>query len=89
MKECIICNKILDGNKTKYCSNNCKAKAHYLNKKNDNSYHSQTIRGLSRKIKLIELKGNECKKCGYNKNIAALEFNHIGVKNFPRDMRNL
>ena len=26
---------------------------------------------------MIEYKGNKCEKCGYNKNIAALEFHHL------------
>ena len=29
------------------------------------------------KLKMIEYKGNKCEKCGYNKNIAALEFHHL------------
>lgn len=89
MKKCVICENELDGSKTKYCSNKCKAKGHYQNRKNDNSYHSQTIRGLKRKLKLIELKGGCCNKCGYFENISALEFNHLCCKNFALDLRAL
>ena len=88
MKKCIICEKELDGNKRIYCSNNCKSKGHY-NRNKQNSYHSQTIRGLKRKLKLIEIKGSKCNNCGYDKNIAALEFNHLCCKSFSLDMRVL
>ena len=29
------------------------------------------------KIKMVEYKGGKCEKCGYHKNLAALEFHHI------------
>lgn len=32
------------------------------------------------KIKLVEYKGGECKCCGYNKSIKALEFHHLDPK---------
>ncbi len=32
---------------------------------------------LKRKIEMINYKGGVCCKCGYNKNLAALEFHHI------------
>lgn len=86
---CKICNKELTGNKKMYCSNKCKQKAHYLKHKNSNTYYSQTNRGLIRKLKLINLKGGGCSKCGYNKNIAVLEFHHQCCKSFPLDMRTL
>jgi hypothetical protein len=89
MKKCVICEKELDGNKRIYCSNNCKSKGHYNKNKQNNTYHSQTIRGLKRKLKLIDIKGSKCNKCGYDKNIAALEFNHLCCKSFSLDMRVL
>lgn len=36
------------------------------------------------KLKMIEYKGGKCEKCGYDKNISALEFHHIdpSIKKF-------
>jgi len=34
------------------------------------------FKGIERKIQLIELFGGKCEKCGYDKNMAALEFHH-------------
>lgn len=77
MKECIICNSELHDNKKKFCSNKCKQKHHWHRvKEQPNTYHSQTIRALTRKVKLIELMGGCCSDCGYKKNLAALEFHH-------------
>jgi hypothetical protein len=60
-----------------YCSNKCKQKHHWNRvKEQTNTYHSQTIRALKRKLHLIELAGGGCVKCGYNKNLASLEFHH-------------
>jgi hypothetical protein len=75
--ECIVCKSKLSGQKKMYCSNACKQKHHYDKIKfQTNTYHSQTIRSLKRKIELIKMRGNGCQICGYNKNIAALEFHH-------------
>lgn len=41
-----------------------------------NTYPRQKERGLKRKIELINYLGGRCEKCGYNKNIAALQFHH-------------
>ena len=86
--ECIVCKCKLNGNRKKFCSNNCKSKYHY---KNSNGYYIQVKRGYSRKIQLIELKGGGCCKCGYNKNIAALEFHHVdeNKKELVLDRRTL
>lgn len=90
MKNCIICEKKLTGQQSKFCSNTCKQKDHWHKiKKQTNTYHSQTIRGLRRKTLLIEYFGGCCEKCGYNKNLAALEFHHIKNKSFQLDMRTL
>lgn len=50
---------------------------------NANSYPQQKIRGLKRKYEAIV-------KCGYNKNLVALEFHHINPKDksFTLDVRN-
>jgi hypothetical protein len=56
-----------------------------------NTYEYQKLRGLKRKIELIERKGGCCIKCGYNKNISALEFHHIDPtkKDYQLDVRKL
>ena len=58
---------------------------------NYNDYNSQKLRGLKRKLELIESRGGKCEVCGYDKNIAALEFHHINPdeKEFQLDMRHL
>ena len=91
-KSCIICNQKLQGNQQKYCSNACKQKAHWNNiKKQTNSYHSQTKRGIRRKLDYVNKLGGKCSKCGYNKNLAALEFNHVDPSNklFDLNIRKL
>ena len=92
-KYCIVCGKELKGVQTKYCSNKCKQKAHYEKSKSDNSNSefSQTIRAIRRKLKLIDLKGGKCEKCGYDLNISALEFHHVDptIKEFSLDSRNI
>lgn len=90
-KKCIICENFLTGQQLKYCSNNCKAKGHWLYiKETPNSYHSQTKRGIKRKLAFIKKLGGKCQKCGYNKNISALEFHHIdeSTKDISLDIRS-
>lgn len=55
------------------------------------TYPQQKERGLKRKMELIEYKGGKCEICGYNKNIAALQFHHINPdeKEFKLDVRKL
>ena len=94
MKEklCVVCNQPLDGQKQKFCSNNCKQKHHYHQvKEQTNTYHSQTLRAIRRKLQLLELFGNACYNCGYNANLAALHFHHLDAskKTFKLGMRTL
>lgn len=58
---------------------------------NPNNYLKQQERALTRKLELIEVKGGKCGICGYDKNIAALEFHHLdpSVKSFQLDSRHL
>lgn len=88
---CVICNKSLPVTRQKYCSNNCKASAHYKRHKqaNPNTTYSQYKRADERKKQLIQMKGGQCASCGYNKNYAALSFHHRCCKNFPLDSRNI
>ena len=92
MKNCVVCNEELSGQKKMYCSNNCKQKHHYDRvKEQTNTYHSQTIRSYKRKLYLIELLGGCCKFCKYDKNLSALEFHHRDPngKDSQLDMRTL
>jgi len=57
-------------NQCKKCMNKMRYKAAKRNKK-----LCMTI--------LRNMLGNKCKRCGYNKNIAALHFHHIKSKSFP------
>lgn len=41
-----------------------------------NSYEYQKLRGLKRKLHLIDLRGGCCEKCGYNKNLSGFDFHH-------------
>ena len=84
MLSCQVCNKILEGRQTKFCSHNCKNLNLNLKYKN---YESQKNKGLKNKIKLLELKGKYCSKCGYDKNTAALCFHHLRNKLFGIDIR--
>jgi hypothetical protein len=56
-----------------------------------NSYEYQKLRGLKRKIHLIDLRGGCCENCGYNKNIATFEFHHRdpNQKEHQLDIRKL
>ena len=58
---------------------------------NPNYYKKQRERAWSRKLELIEMMGCKCSKCGYNANIAALEFHHTDPSNkqFQLDSRHL
>lgn len=92
MKNCQICNKRLQGNQQKYCSNKCKQKGHWDKvKEQPNSYHSQTLRALKRKLEFVNIKGGKCSKCNYNKNLSALEFHYrdSSLKEFGLDFRKL
>ena len=43
----------------------------------DCMYELQKQRWIDRKLKLIQMFGGKCQKCGYDKNYAALEFHHL------------
>lgn len=77
-KKCIICNFDLQGNQTKFCSIKCKQNS--TNTNECDTYYYQYLRGVKRKLELIELKGGGCNSCGYKKNISALEFHHLDSK---------
>lgn len=58
---------------------------------NPNNYVAQQRRAWSRKLELIRMMGGKCTCCGYDKNVAAMEFHHINPeeKDFPLDARHL
>lgn len=58
---------------------------------NTNNYQNQKLRGLKRKYEAIKNHGGKCEICGYDKNIAALDFHHKdpAEKEFQLDMRQL
>ena len=92
MKNCSICGDKLTRTQRKYCSNECKQKSHYENlKERSNSYHSQYIRSIRRKMKLIEMRGGCCERCGYDRNLAAFDFHHKDgtIKESKLDIRIL
>lgn len=55
----------------------------------NNNYENQKFRGLKRKYEAIFQRGGKCEKCGYDKNLAALDFHHQNPeeKKFQIDMR--
>jgi hypothetical protein len=46
---------------------------------------------MKRKLLLIEKSGGECLKCGYKKNLSALQFHHVdaSIKSFSLNQKNL
>lgn len=53
--------------------------------------HKQRLRALERKLYLVNVVGGKCKECGYNRNLAALDFHHVNpeTKTFPLDICSL
>ncbi len=91
MKNCIICNNELSQTQVKYCSANCRQKAHYNKhvKNNPNTSYSQFKRADIRKRMFIDEMGGKCNNCGYNKNYSALQFHHLRDKLFNLDSRKI
>lgn len=88
--KCIVCNCIFESKRVaKFCSDKCRQQNRPKEKKN--TYAKQELRGRTRKLELIALKGGKCELCGYNANAAALTFHHLEptVKKFQLDYRNL
>lgn len=92
---CVVCNKLLTNKQKKFCSKSCK-NADYQNRvrkeyKEKTGMSLQSKKGVELKLMLINEMGGCCMKCGYDKNISALEFHHIDSSNkvFTLDTRNL
>lgn len=79
---CKVCENILTGKQTLYCSIKCKNAVHQ-------SYPQQKKRGLTRKLYFVKLLGGMCTRCGYSTNLAALAFHHLGGKEIKLDTRSL
>lgn len=91
MKSCLYCGKEivnLDSKRKfrkdkKYCDQVCHDKHKYQKAskqvkkyKDDFGLNKYTVKGLEKKLQLIELFGGKCEMCGYDKNIAAFDFHH-------------
>lgn len=57
---------------------------------NPNQYINQKLRGLKRKQEIVSNLGGKCAICGYQNNLAALEFHHVdpSQKKHPLDLRH-
>lgn len=93
IKYCVVCNKELQGLQQKFCSQNCKTKDFNLKTKGtkQNSQFRQHIKGTVRKLYFVNMLGGCCSMCGYDKNLAALDFHHIdsNTKSIKLDKRSL
>ena len=84
MANCATCGNLLTGKQTRFCCRKCRNTD--INFKHK-VYENQKDKGLKNKIKLLDMKGKYCQKCGYNKNTAALCFHHTRDKLFGIDIR--
>lgn len=89
--KCKNCGKELTGRQTMFCSVDCKQKYYQ-----QQGYHTKYSRkkdyhGTLIKYYLIQQRGGKCERCGYDKNLSALEFHHIdpNTKEFTLDARTL
>jgi len=84
MKLCIVCQKSLVRQQTKFCSVLCKNRYHQ-------TYIKQRLKGIENKKELIAQFGGKCEVCGYRKNLAVLSFHHVDpdTKEFKLDLRHL
>lgn len=72
-EKCVVCGTPLTGHQRMYCSIKChNGRSNHVHQ----CYESQKARGLERKKKLVGMLGGKCKYCGYDENLAALEFHH-------------
>lgn len=92
---CLNCGKELTGQQKKFCCKQCKME-YYKKERDGKSYNSEysqkkDAHGYYLKYKLILARGGKCERCGYDKNIAALQFHHINPedKSFTLDARTI
>jgi len=95
MSECKYCGEILEGRQKSYCSRSCKQLSYQVRKrrefKDKTGLSLQSAKGVRRKLELVSRLGGGCSKCGYNKNLSALEFHHLdpSTKSIELDNRTL
>lgn len=89
--ECKNCGKELTGRQTMFCSRQCQSKYYQAQGYNTKYSQKKDYHGTLIKYFLIQKRGGKCERCGYNKNISALEFHHLdpNKKEFTLDSRNL
>lgn len=82
LRNCKYCDAKLTGHKQYFCNDNCKAKYYYREKTNNSviakSQKHITV-GRERKKTLVNHLGGKCAICGYDKNLASLNFHHINI----------
>lgn len=83
---CFICQTPLKGKQTKYCSKQCKSKD---TNHTFQHYSRQKTKAKQFKTEAVMSKGGKCCRCGYNKNLAALQFHHERDKEIELDSRTL
>lgn len=67
---------------------NCHREKH-REKQIANSYKKQRDKINNKRGKLLDILGGKCSKCGYDKNISALDFHHVGNKKYRLSLREM
>lgn len=75
-KTCIDCRRRIIKRKEKVYCKYCKKLLHINRKGNICNTCVSRIKRIQTKEKTVKYLGGKCKKCGYNKHLAALEFHH-------------
>jgi hypothetical protein len=85
---CEVCGRLLQGRQARFCGRACKNR--HLNYHHQ-SYVRQRARAIETKKRLVRTMGGCCSRCGYARNLAALEFHHVdpAAKSFSLDARAL
>jgi hypothetical protein len=85
---CQTCGNGLSGRQRRFCSRTCKNRD--TNHRHQN-YVAQGARGMQRKRSLVQRAGGRCIRCGYCRNLAALNWHHRvpSDKSFELDLRSL
>lgn len=80
----------LNGRAADSCPAGCQFKSGCPDYMSTNSYEIQKLRGLKRKYEAVLQRGRKCERCGYDKNLSALEFHHRNPeeKEFTLDSRH-
>lgn len=86
--KCEICNVELTGKQKRFC---CRKHAMRDGNRRNQMYENQQSRGLTRKLNFVNKLGGQCEICGYNKNLAVLNFHHKdpSKKEIKLDIRSM